>query len=145
MITHLISTTEFVKVLQQSQLWGNCYDVVCNILEKYANFISQKPELWMFVPCDEDGNVLEEPENYKEWLLDTPYDFLYKYEHCLQYQQAQSKVLFKGWEYKNNALWYNNKHVIPMYDFEDYYTLERLQYDKGILELTEEALKQIGL
>ena len=26
----------------------------------YAKFLSQKLELWMFVPCDEDGNVFEE-------------------------------------------------------------------------------------
>lgn len=32
-----------------------------NTIERYAKFLKQPIELWMFVPCDEDGNVLEEP------------------------------------------------------------------------------------
>ena len=28
---------------------------------EYAKFLRQLLELWMFVPCDKDGNVLEEP------------------------------------------------------------------------------------
>lgn len=30
---------------------------------KYKNFLKQPLELWMFVPCDSDGNVLEEPKD----------------------------------------------------------------------------------
>lgn len=28
-------------------------------------FVKQPLELWMFIPCDEKGNVLEEPESLK--------------------------------------------------------------------------------
>lgn len=128
MITHLINTTKFVKVLQQSQLWGNCYDVVCNILEKYANFISQKPELWMFVPCDEEGNVLVEPK------LDGKYgnsdSSLYDAD-ILNYRQAQSKVLFKNVE--KDLIEYICK----------YNSLDIVIHKIPKLELTETALKQI--
>lgn len=143
MITHLISTTEFVKLINNKYKSGRLQDhiIAYHIIERYANFISQKPTLGMFVPVDEEGNILDEPV-FTEEDKDYPHEVEWYKEY---YKQAQSKVLFKGWEYKNNTLWYNNKHVIPMYDFEDYYTLERLQYGKGILELTEEALKQIGL
>ena len=60
-----------------------------------------------------------------------------------KYEKAQSKVLFKCWKYKNNTLYWNNKHIITMYNFEDYYTLERFIHDVVNLELTETALKQI--
>ena len=36
---------------------------------KYANFLSQKLELCMFVPCDEKGNVLEEPTELYQYTV----------------------------------------------------------------------------
>ena len=148
MITHLISTTEFVRILQQSQLWGNCYDVVCNILEKYVNFISQKPTLDMFVPCDEEGNVLEEPKGFMNYV---DYTYLDKSIE-LQYQQAQSKVLFKGWELSTsshnkleNSLFYKSWEF--SINFSDFKSLEEIVFwireDK--MKLAETALKEIGL
>jgi len=70
-----------------------------NIL-KYAKLLQQKPTLGMFIPCDLDGNVLEEPlqglhgnEQYEGALMD-------------EYQQAKERVLFKGFklEIENNEL-----------------------------------------
>ena len=34
----------------------------------YANFLKQPLTLGMFIPCDLDGNVLEEPFNYEYFL-----------------------------------------------------------------------------
>jgi len=58
-----------------------------NNIERYANFLSQKLELWMFVACDENGNVLEEPKYPCHDSLYTEYDL------------ALSKVIFEGFEY----------------------------------------------
>ena len=63
--------------------------------ENYANFIKQKPEILMFIPCDENGNVLEEPietiggvEMYSK-----------------RYQQAKERCLFEGFECEEIYEW----------------------------------------
>ena len=54
----------------------------------------------MFVPCDEDGNVLEEPKgtNLESSFFEMQVDFnLNK-----KYQKAKEKVLFEGFELKKH-------------------------------------------
>ena len=62
-------------------------------------------ELWMFIPCDKDGKPLEKPdpkdyifENHPE-LPGNPveYDNGGFMKALEEYQQAESRVLFKGW------------------------------------------------
>lgn len=68
--------TEFV--LEQSenkpfvQRFTDCFN--------YAKFISQKPELWMFIPCGSDGS----PFNYSQ------------HGTKAYYQHAVNRVLFDG-------------------------------------------------
>ena len=58
----------------------------------HAKFLQQIPTLGMFVPCDEEGNVLEEPDS-----IGVGNEFYY--ERALdQYQQAEQRVIFEGWE-----------------------------------------------
>lgn len=70
----LISTTNFV--LEQFDL---LYKGVINQDEyvtrtkKFADFIKQPLTLGMFVPCDENGNILEEPEQFKDWIKSDHY------------------------------------------------------------------------
>jgi hypothetical protein len=87
-----------------------------NKMVKYANFISLTPEIWMFVACDSEGNVLEEPTDEKLCKYcpieedkrhvsahsigcegsrcDVAYE---NYEE--EYQQAKERCYFDGWEY----------------------------------------------
>jgi len=93
----LISMTEFVL---------KTYDEISDSIDSesmmynYANFLNQPLTLGMFVPCDEDGCVLEEPEfhepNNENEIGD--YD-----ELRYQYQQAKDKVLFEGFEICNRT------------------------------------------
>ena len=65
-------------------------------IKKYATFLRQPLKLEMFVPCDDEGNILEEPEDYELRLpnMMTEYnDEIYRYE------QAQEKVLFYDVDY----------------------------------------------
>jgi hypothetical protein len=85
----LISMTDFVL----------CEDVIFkekrkfkDLVLNYANFLKQLLELWMFVPCDEDGNVLEEPKWENE---ETDYEIQILVQ---EYQQAKEKCLFEGFE-----------------------------------------------
>lgn len=57
----------------------------------HSIFLKQKPNIWMFVACDEDGNVLEEPYNYQEFLDGNNLNTL-----CEEYQQAQERIIFEG-------------------------------------------------
>ena len=155
MITHLISTTEFVKLVKDNSTSLTERSIANQYIQclRYANFVSQKPELWMFVPCDEEGNVLEEPEQYNSWLNKTGIDWekvpfnidLHTFE---KYKKAQSKLLFKGWKYEGalidkNGTYYGNYLDLSTDDFK---TLEIILYlleDYSLFELTETALKQI--
>lgn len=84
---------------------------------RYANFLKQSLKLSLFVPCDDDGNVLEEPN-----FLDERFEL-----KRMIYEQAQSKVIFKG--FKWNIAGFCDEPMIELeneigcylvYDCEDY-------------------------
>ena len=67
-------------------------------VNNYANFLKQPLTLSMFVPCDDDGNVLSNPK-----------DSTLQYQKKIdEYQQAKERVIFEGYK------------VIK---FEDYYII----------------------
>ena len=120
------------------------------IMNGYANFLNQPLALGMFVPCDEEGNMLEKPEctcdvNKKTCKLN-------------EYQEAKEKVLFKGVTYDNVDSQFNVRfyfvsdcqvlNIQPdgsrIYWHHD--NIEGLLRDtsKGIT-LTKTAIKEIGL
>jgi hypothetical protein len=143
----LISMTDFVL----------CDDVIFkekrkfkDLVLNYANFLKQPLELWMFVPCDEDGKVLEMPINYEIWLKLHNNDvssekgtigFLIHEE----YQQAKERCLFEGFEYVNDLQAVRNQdcQAIIFTSFMSSQCVEDFtQYD---LQLTQTAIKQLGL
>lgn len=122
----------------------------------YANFLKQSLTLGMFVPTDEEGNVLKEPkfpnENRKAYdgLAE-----LFEWE-LKQYKKAKERVLFEG-EFilhdikdyfivnipnKNKESDLDNEHTIWI-SWNDSKTVESLVPRE--FELTPTALKQIGL
>lgn len=59
----LISMTDFVILQNISLANKEIKHNECGLrILKYANFLKQPLILGMFVPCDENGNVLEEPK-----------------------------------------------------------------------------------
>ena len=92
----LISMTVFV--LEQSKRIMNVEITHLeshNQIVNYANFLKQPLKLEMFVPCDDNGNVLEDIigngmiHNYSEKVT--------------QYEQAKEKVLFDGFDIYSNG------------------------------------------
>lgn len=89
---------------------------------KYATFLRQPLKLEMFVPCDEDGNVLEKPKktdyqvdvNTKcsgwKYLYDSNdkligyYDDRKWKEDFVKYKQSKEKVLFEGFDLNQKDL-----------------------------------------
>lgn len=125
-----------------------------NSIVNYANFLKQPLKLEMFIVCDEDGNVFEEPiNNFNLEIEDS--------NKWIEYNNAKEKVLFEGFEVigidkdvvqlelHGNNLWidfHKDSSIIltDNYDIEFHVKIieDLIEYN---LQLTENALKQIGL
>ena len=103
---------------------------------KYAKFLKQPLKLEMFVPCDQNGNILSEPEMIEKRLGFDEVELDYNYAEVEVHKKAKEKVLFVHKpQFSIDAI----KHHI-----EQSRTIEYLA-NFGELELTESAIKQIGL
>ena len=143
----LISMTSFVlENAKQPYVEGTKYKDLVN----YAKFLKQPLKLEMFVPCDEEGNVLEEPKRWKDYLqYPDSFDGNKEWDELYDYQQAKEKVLFEGIEFRTNGgvnFLTIKEDTFAFFDFNVKFknlTIEYLiQYD---LQLIENAVKQIGL
>jgi len=102
----LISMTDFVldqsEILHKEQKNRNfnlgMLDFATNSI-KYARFLKQPLELWMFVPCDKDGNVLAE----KSIFNTTDEDYIFYSDDFDKYQKAKERCLFDGFELKGET------------------------------------------
>lgn len=132
---NLISMTDFVlEQLEINQSTSEFKEVVV----KYTNFLKQPLELWMFVPCDEDGNILEKPREFKN-----------KFSTFEKYQQAKEKCLFERFTNSDEK---ENSFVFTVNDVGGYWipkndTIEglMLNFIPDFIELTKTAIKQITL
>ena len=116
---------------------------------KYANFLKQPLKLEMFVPIDQNGNILEEPKMIEKQLGFEEVEIDYDYAEVEVYKKAREKVLFEGIEFRKNGgvnFLTIKEDTFAFFDFNVKFknlTIEYLiQYD---LQLTENAVKQIGL
>lgn len=127
----LISMTDFV--LHESFGVGNEIinkEVFYNKCINYAQFLKQTLQLGMFVPCDEEGNVLEQPKQTS--LTCSFFEHQQFFNKQKKYEKAKEKVFFKGFDEDSaNMLMYYNDNI------------EHIVYSN--ITLTENALKQIGL
>ena len=161
----LISMTDFV--LEQDKIETECYDFDSKVV-KYAKFLNQELKIEMFVPCDENHNILVRPKKYDNWN-----DFNYSgtdigFEDeklCREYQKAKEKVLFEEFEFfdkhqncLNNMLGdfgvfkYGDDFGITTHEkgkgYHTYFHIKNIEdlirIEKGIT-LTENALKQLQI
>lgn len=133
----LISMTNFI--LSDKVKSALEYEESYKMIRSYANFLKQPLKLEMFVPCDEDGDILHEPEDYEQRLpnMMTEYN-----DEIYRYKQAKEKVLFEGFEIFKGTIYMCS---VPILKVKDLYqtTIECLIHYEPIL--TENAVKQIGL
>ena len=116
----------------------------------FDEFLEQPLKVEMFVPCDEEGNVLEEPKRWKDYLqYPDSFDGNKEWNELYDYQQAKEKVLFEGIEFRTNGgvnFLTIKEDTFAFFDFNVKFknlTIEYLiQYN---LQLTENAVKQIRL
>ena len=97
----LIPMTDFVlEQLNEQNSRTKPMREVFNSLEKYATFLRQPLKLEMFVPCDEKGNVLEEPQMRPVKISFDEEDMDYDAQELYDYIKAKEKVLFENLSYK---------------------------------------------
>ena len=131
----------FSSFSEINQYEVNGYDKIRN----YAKLLKKTLKLEMFVPCDNDGNILEEPTNYEKRLSNMMTEYN---DEVYTYNQAKEKVLFEGFELKEiGSICAPNKLVIGEFDdFEKsvkfYYSMEKLAEYK-VFQLSQTALNAI--
>ena len=122
--------------------------------DNYDALLKQPLKLEMFVPCDENGNVLEEPKRWNDYLqFPDSFDGNKEWGELYNYELAIERILFKGFEYVN---FINDGKLLPYHRLiknNEYFNVRFLdrniedlltEFEYGI-ELTPTAIKQIEL
>ena len=142
----LKSMTDFVNNVGNMENYPS-HEKALAWIYNYSTFLKLPLKLEMFVPCDEDGNVLEEPKIEEEYVDEHTTQIFAQYQYDLD--KAKEKVLFEGIEFRKNGgvnFLTIKEDTFAFFDFNVKFknlTIEYLiQYD---LQLTENAVKQIGL
>lgn len=140
-------------ILEQSEKI-NDPEILVRVLVKYAMFLERPLTLGMFVPCDEDGNVLEEPHPEKYFDINKPSDKftnedkkgLDLYSSALMfYDAAKKNVLFSDLEIEKRL---GSIHVLRYGNtvfFSNWKNISVDQIVKHRIEFTESAIKYLGL
>ena len=119
---------------------------------KYCNFLKQPLQLGFFVPCDENGNVLEPLKGCCLGLdcgcMGMPVN-VGSTEEMNEVLEAESKVLFKGFEIRDKGNFYfverkESTLFRRVLNKNTKSTIEDLLI-WGNVELAETAIKQIGI
>ena len=148
----LISMTDFVlENAKQPYVEGTKYIDLVN----YAKFLKQPLKLEMFIPCDEEGDILEVPTNYENRLLNMMTEYN---DEVYTYNQAKEKVLFESFKLVRFIEKENPCYVVSNGENEITFHIGLYNFSKGVkfaitIEdlipihpiLTENAVKQIGL
>lgn len=133
----LIPMTEYVLQKAASGMDSN---KLASMVVSYAAFLKQPLQLWMFMPCDEEGNALKIIP-FREHKQGSNFEFL---QHE-KFKEEKAKVIFKGdfdlmdgWclQYPNGTLFGCAKGLKN-------YPVEYIIHDD--LELTDEIAAQFEL
>ena len=147
----LISMTDFV-LEQNEKLRKDIHDnynkllipQCCDRIFNYANFLKKPLKLGYFIPCDEEGDILEEPTNYEKRLLNmmTGYN-----DEVYTYYQAKQRVLFEGFEYDKENDWvtYNEFARFFVSELQNGKVEDLFKLIKDEITLTGTAKKEIVL
>lgn len=114
------------------------------MINDYAIFLTQPLELWMFVPCDDKGNILKHP--IKPLHTDTkPHKMLLD-----EWVKAKERVLFKGFKIVKNHIHQrlittnDNKLTVFVYKKEtDWYPSHGLKTIEDLIQYNLELNKEI--
>ena len=132
--------------MKSNELWATQQLKSLKRITNYAKFLKQPLTLGMFVPCDEDGNVLEEFDS-----IGIGNEF-YLLRALEQYDSAKESVLFEGFELSYNSsftLIAENENLNLEVKFDKKGDTERMTFktiedlSKYPVELTQSAIKAL--
>ena len=112
----LIPMTDFVNNVGNMENYPS-HENALSWIYNYATFLKKPLKLEMFVPCDEDGNVLEEPKIEEEYVDEHTTQIFAQYQY--DFDKAKEKVLFEGfkiYDYKLNVFFYLGRRKKLSYD-----------------------------
>lgn len=142
----LISMTDFVL---DKQRFKEDSDTAIFKITNYGNFLTQPLKLEMFVPCDEDGNVLEEPNLVLNFTNKEGYYNYDGFEKAkLKYQKAKEKVLFENYSVVKQSTYsiVVDSHGRNVWlSWNESKTIESLINEVTEVSLTPNTIKQLGL
>ena len=112
----LIPMTDFVNNVGNMENYPS-NEKALSWIYNYATFLKQPLKLEMFVPCDEEGIVLEEPKIEEEYVDEHTTQIFAQYQYDLD--KAKEKVLFEGfkiYDFKLNVFFYLGRRKTLSYD-----------------------------
>jgi len=145
----LISMTDYV--LQQGLHTTLMAEAGMYHCHKYANFLKKTLTLGMFIPCDLEGNVLPDTNDFcgcdNQGLEEDKECRVVCNEKINQFNEAKSRLLFDYKDFNRKGLYYHKgiKSICEWLTDKPYEIIEDLVNDGWTLTLTESALKQIGI
>lgn len=145
----LIPMTDFVLRINEiekeiDQFFDSWRMKQLRIIENYAKFLKQPLKIEMFVPCDEDGNVLEEPKIEEEDVDEHTTQIFAQYQYDLD--KAKEKVLFEGFRpYEDYECAKYEEVYVDEEVCDGKFTVEDLIKDVGVtkIKLSQSALDSI--
>jgi len=141
----LISMTDFVS----NHIHSGCAVEQINKMRKYSEFLKKPLTLGMFIPCGDDGNILDFEVYQGFVIIGTTRDakkskirrgdiYGFRMYEGSKYQQAQERVLFKGYYVNYNSI------ISPCGGYLDESRLKNKTIESLIgtdIQLTESAIK----
>lgn len=140
----LTSTSDYIlEYVPSDEPCVNTNERTINHFTNHANLVKRTLILGMFIPCDEDGNVMNHPSN-----IAFP-NGKSKRGYLKQYQQAKERVLFKYFS-EIDCSKFGDKVIINCMTDNIHMSFvigEAIINDliKSNLTLTESAIKQLQL
>ena len=112
----LIPMTNFVNNVGNMENYPS-HENALSWIYNYATFLKKPLKLEMFVPCDDEGNILEEPKIEEEDVDEHTTQIFAQYQY--DFDKSKEKVLFEGfkiYDYKLNVFFYLGRRKKLSYD-----------------------------
>lgn len=100
----------FISEVDEYVYESKNYERGCELIFYYNNLLKKRLWLGLLIPCDDNGNVLEKPKDHEDVLVSGSRVYHWNdIELSKEYQQAKNKVLFEGFEVKEDKLLLNGE------------------------------------
>ena len=144
----LITLTAYVLEQNKTSLpllttnWYKEFETRFKNIVNYAKFLSMPLELKMFVPCDDEGNIFEEPKTPHTFASENADEYIKKWnKEKYYYSKGLSEVIFEGFEYGKKGFAKKNFDYVDE-EFCETRTIEDIVKEFDNLTLTTEAIQK---